>query len=224
MIKIIYSPGRVYNGEPVKVIREQAQTRGGLNLTQIFTPKGKFLSDDEINQVVALRQKNLFENLARGQDSPDQGPNRGFLGSPKIPASNPENFKRGFKEKVMAVVLKHGARVIGYRSFMPIEDFKKLDPRDPSLKVLRNHDQSTNGIFLPGSCIDKEYRGKGLSPLMMKAIRKHTGADFAISNIHPTNEESQQSQLRMGAEEIGTVTNSDGEKLKVFYLDLKQLD
>jgi hypothetical protein len=174
-------------------------------------------TDEEIRQVLELQKLNLPGNL-----TPEQIASQGF-----VTVVHSFDTLKKMNDREQSIIAKDNNQVVGYLLAMTPESksdipilipmFKEFDEVIYKEKKISNYKY----IVVGQVCIALGYRGKGFLDECYQAYREHFKSkyDFAITEIHDTNQRSINAHKRIGFQTVHIYNDVDGNKWHVVLWD-----
>ena len=174
-------------------------------------------TDEEIRQVLELQKVNLPANLTAEQIA-----SQGFV----TVVHSFETLKKMNRQE-QSIIAKDNEQVVGYLLAMTTESKNDIPILIPMFKVFdeavfKDRKISDYKYIVVGQvCIAEAYRGKGFLDECYQAYRQHLEFkyDFAITEIHDTNQRSINAHKRIGFETAHIYNDVDGNKWHVVVWD-----
>jgi len=174
-------------------------------------------TDKDIQQIIELQKLNLPQSLTEEQKN-----SQGFV----TVVHSFETIKK-MNDTEASIVAKDGEKVIGYLLAMTNEaknDIPVLIPMFNAFNdvVYRGRKISSFNYIVVGQvCIADGYRGKGILDDCYSAYKNHfrNKYNFAITEIHKTNQRSINAHARIGFELVHSYKNPNGDEWEIVILD-----
>jgi len=183
----------------------------------VYTP---MQTDEEIRQVLELQKVNLPVNLTAEQIA-----SQGFV----TVVHSFETLKK-MNDQEQSIIAKDNEKVVGYLLAMTNKSKNDIPILIPMFKVFdevvfKGRKISDYKYIVVGQvCIAEGYRGKGFLDECYIAYRGHLRSkyDFAITEIHDTNQRSINAHKRIGFETVHQYTDAEGNLWHVVLWDWGQ--
>ena len=174
-------------------------------------------TDRDIQQIMALQQLNLPQNL-----SPEQKNSQGF-----VTVIHSFATLKKMNDAEASIVAKDGDQVIGYLLAMTTHtrhDIPVLIPMFQAFDEVIYEGQKISSfkyLVVGQVCIAEAYRGRRILDDCYTAYKKHfeNMYDFAITEIHTTNRRSINAHARIGFKLIHTYTDPHGDTWEIVIWD-----
>tara|TARA_R100000935_G_scaffold38680_1_gene59951 strand:- start:56281 stop:56808 length:528 start_codon:yes stop_codon:yes gene_type:complete len=166
-------------------------------------------SDEELKQVLALQQRNLFASVSEEEQKTE-----GF-----VTVQHDFKLLKAMHTKCPHTLAKDGNKVVGYALSMHPGFGECIEVLQPMFEQLRLYPAYSNFIVMGQVCIDKAYRKQGIFRNLYKTMQEHLLPDFTaiITEVDAKNSRSLHAHYAVGFEDLGKYATA-GKEWVLLYL------